>query len=170
MINFLCDVLDRRNEDQIVRLRSYKLAIRFHAIEEEQGIFFPLFRNAMYGYYYLEHNSGFVAVLDKGHIYKAYRDLDPVDIRPYIMYAPTEEGIIAKIKEARQHARPDALLHNFDYWSVQLRAALNPTLAVPHLQLYILSQKDAVIRLVKRLVYPVSFVRRNIRRVTSLFR
>ncbi|MFL9886096.1 hypothetical protein PQR66_23860 [Paraburkholderia agricolaris] len=170
MINFLCDVLDRRNENQIVRLRSYKFAIRFRAIEEEQGIFFPLFRNAMYGYYYLEHNSGFVALLDKGHVYKAYRDLDPVDISPYILYAPTEDAIIEKIKEARQHARPDALLHNFDYWTVLLRPALNPVAAFPHLQLRILSQKEAVIRMVKRLVFPISFVRRNINRVLSIFR
>lgn len=170
MINFLCDVLDRRNEDQITRLRSYKLAIRFRAIEEEQGIFFPLFRNAMHGYYYLEHNYGFVAVLDKGHIHKAYRDLDPVDISPYVLYAPTEVEIIAKIKEASQRARPDALFYNFDYWSVDLRAALNPIMMLPHLQIWILSQKEAVIRLAKNLMFPISFARRNVSRVLSLFR
>jgi len=170
MINFLCDVLDRRNEDQILRLRSYKLAIRFHAIEQEQGIFFSLFRNAMYGYYYLEHNSGFVAVLEKGHIYKAYRDLNPVDISPYILYAPTEEAIIAKIQAARGHAKPETLLHNFDYWSVQLRAALNPIMKFPHLQLWILSQKDETIYLIKRVMLPVSRARRNVSRVLSLFR
>lgn len=170
MINFLCDVLDARNEDRIVRLRSYKLATRFHSVEQEQGIFSPLFRNAMHGYYYFEHNSGFVAVLDKSRAYMAYRDLDPADTAPYILYAPTEDAIIEKIVDARKDADAVSLIHNFDYWSVQLRPALNPIMKFPDLQLRVLSQREAVIRLVKNMVSPLSFVRRNVGRLMLLFR
>ncbi|WP_134166257.1 hypothetical protein [Paraburkholderia caballeronis] len=170
MINFLCDVMDERNEDKIVRLRSYKLAIRFNSVEQEQGIFFPLFRNAMHGYYYLEHNSGFVAVLDKSNVHMAYRDLDPLDRAPFILYASTEDAIIEKIIDSKSDI--DALIfhHNYDYWSVQLRPALNPVLKFPDIQLWILSQPETAIRMLKKLLYPASFFRRNIGRLMRLFR
>jgi hypothetical protein len=170
MINHLCDVLDRSNEDRAKRLKAYKLAARFRAIEEDQGIFSILFRNAAYGYYYYEHNSGFTAVLDKAHIYKAYRDLDPVDLNPYILYSPTEEQLLAKIMQVRQQARPEALLHNFDYFNVHLHSAPNPMMRLPHLQLWLLSQKEAVIRLVKRVMFRIAAGRRNVSLVLSLFR
>jgi hypothetical protein len=170
MINHLCDVLDKSNGDQVNRLKAYKLAIRFKAIEEDQGIFSILFRNAAYGYYYYEHNSGFVAVLEKALVYKAYRDLDPVDLNPYILYASTEEQLLEKIKQARQLARAEALLHNFDYFTVHLHSAPNPMTRLPHLQLWLLSQREAVIRLVKRVMFPVAVGRRNVSRVLSLLR
>jgi hypothetical protein len=169
MINFLCDVLDRRNDDQAVRLRSYKLAIRFKAIEEEQGAFSPLFRNAMFGYYYFEHNSGFVAVLDKHHVWRAYRDLDPYEIAPFILYAATEAELIEKIKSTHAKAKPELLVQHFGYANVELRRALKPIMALPNLQIFIFSQREAVIRLFKRLLRPVLTVRRNVSRVASLF-
>lgn len=170
MINFLCDVLDKRNEDQILRLKSYKLALHFRTVEESQGIFSILFRNAAYGYYYFEHNVGFVAVLDKGQMHKAYRDLDPVDISPYFLYAPTEAELIEKIKDARQRAKPETLLHNFDYFGVELRPALNPTLSRPNLQLFVLSQREEVIRFIKKSLRFVMVSRKNMSHVLTLLK
>lgn len=170
MINFLCDVLDRRNDDQIKRLNSYKFAIRFKSVEEEQGIFSILFRNGAYGYYYYEHNSGFVAMLDKGPIHFGYRDLDPVDMAPFILYAPTEEQLIEKIKAARAIAKPEYLLHHFDYVQVRLRAALRPAMRFPHLQLWLLSQKEGLIVLIKKRLRPIVSARRTLSKALSIFR
>lgn len=170
MINFLCDVLDSRNEDQILRLRAYKLAIRYRAIEEQQGAFSPLFRNAKYGYYYFEHNDGFVAVLDKQSIHKAYRDLDPYDISPYLLYAGTEAELLERMRAVQKDALPEALMGHFEYGSVELRPALNPIMKYPHIQLRILSQREAVIGLIKDLLRPISRIRRNIGRLALLFR
>lgn len=170
MINFLCDVLDKRNEDQVKRLKSYKFAVRFKAIEDDVGIFSIIFRNAAYGYYYYEHNSGFVAVLDKRMVHNAYRDLDPVDLNPYFLYAPTEPELIEKMKEAHSSAKAETFLQNFDYFGVTLHPALKPMMRFPHVQLWLFSQRDAVIRLVKGLSKPAIFVRRNVQRLLSVIR
>jgi hypothetical protein len=169
MINFLCDVLDKRNEDQIKRLNSYKFAIRFKSIEEDQGIFSILFRNAAYGYYYFEHNSGFVAMLDKGPVHFAYRDLDPVDISPFVLYAATEEELLEKIKAARLTAKPEDLLRNFEYFGVQLHPALRPAMRFPHLQLWLLSQREGLIFRIKRALRPIALARRNLNALLSIF-
>ncbi len=83
--------------------------------------FHPFFHNAAYGYYIYEHNYGFVAVLDKRNVHRAYRDLDPVDLSPYILYAPTQDELIARIKESREHSSSQSLINFFDYKDVHLK-------------------------------------------------
>jgi hypothetical protein len=169
MIRLLCDVLDKSNDDQESRLRGYKFAIRFSSVEGEQGIFSTLYRNSAYSYNWYEHNAGFVAVLDKGPIHRAFRDLDPIDLSPYFLYASTEEELIEKIKVARQKADPDVLFKHYDYFSVNLRSAPSPVMRWPTLQLWILSQRESFIALVKSVTMAAGKVRRCIRHLRSLF-
>ncbi len=144
MINDLCTVLSLENLDSKSRLLSYKHAISFRAVEESQGEFSILFRNAFHGYYIFEHVEGFVAVLNKSHIYKAYRDIDPVDIYPFILYSRSEKDLLEKIVNARVDVPGEILVNNLDYFAVTLREHVNPVLRLPDLQLIILSKSDRV--------------------------
>ncbi len=146
MINHLCEVLDKRTNDKLSRILAHKLSIYFRVTEEIDDPFSPVFHNAAYGYYIYEHNYGFVAVLDKRNVHRAYRDLDPVDLSPYILYAPTQDELIARIKESREHSSSQSLINFFDYKDVHLKEEPYPMRIWPSLQLWIWSKDDTFIR------------------------
>ena len=109
MIDAMCEVLDKRLTDPKERLLAYKRATKFRYTEAGQGEFSPLFFGSAYGWAIHQHRVGYVAVLRKGEIFKAYRDLDPFDLDPLILFAKTELEIREKIDRARATIRPDWL-------------------------------------------------------------
>jgi hypothetical protein len=165
MIEHLCLVLAGANRDARVRLLGYKLAHKFLGVEQQMGTFLILFRNAAHGYYIFEHNVGFVALLRKFEAHRAYRDLDPVDVYPFILYAPTEEEIRAKIAKARLDVRPQIFMDNFDYFGVTLREPHNPILAFPNAQISIWSLPAFVRRRIMAVLLAGGRVVRFLRRV-----
>lgn len=154
MIRELCKALDVSVTSPTERLRAYKMARKFFAVELSLGTFAVLFVNAFYGFSCYEHVNGFVAVLRKDDVHRAYRDVDPVDVHPFILYAPTMDLLVEKIARARGDVPARDLLDNFDYEPVELRAAIQPLLMLPRLQCWLYSRPEIVSRVLAGLFRP----------------
>ncbi len=170
LVKFLCKVLSRENGNVRERLKMYKLALKFRAVEVDQGVFSILFRNAFYGYYCYEHNLGFVAVLNKNLVHYAYRDVDPVDIYPNILYAASENLLLEKIEKARIDVDVNDMLNNFEYLTVALKEQIPPCLCLPRLQSFVFSRPEVIVRLVLAMAQPLRRIYIRTRNILAALR
>lgn len=165
MVAQLCEVLAATPMSARERLLAYKLAGKYYGVELANGEFATLFVNAFHGYYCYEHVNGFVAVLRKADIRHAYRDVDPVDAHPLMLFAPTMENLVAKIVRARMEIRAEVLLDNFEYMPVVMRESVAPILALPRVQLWLYSKPEIVRESLAAVLRPLRWVRWALRKI-----
>jgi hypothetical protein len=148
IIQSACVVLDARLVDPTERLLNFKKA--HHLLGWERDVspaLLKYFRFSTMGYYVLEHRLGYVAALDKVSFEEAYRDIDPYDIAPYVIYAETETKIRQKIAKIVSNSRNAATLNSHNrYYNVYLASEPEFMLYFPQIQLWFLSQPDGIKR------------------------
>ena len=131
-------MLENSADGPKIRLEAYKSAYEIWRHQHEHGLFSPLFRTSVRGFHIYEHRLGYVAVLQKDRIHLAYRDLDPQDFPPYLLYSETEAGVREKIAACYQNEKyADTLWRNWDYFSVYLRKPEFKPTKFPRLQTHL---------------------------------
>lgn len=159
LVDAVCTVLDCEMLDATARLRAYYIAHACLRHEGQHGGFSILFAGSMRGYHIYEHRVGFVAVLQKDRIHFGYRDLDPVDLCPYLFFASSQEELRAKLNATNSTANNVIIWQHIQYFDVTLRGREEYMLNYPEIQLKLLtsnrrSRQKALRRLERALRHP----------------
>jgi hypothetical protein len=139
LFDSLCTVLDANVSDLNSRIVAFRRADEIMQREARHGGFSILFCGSASGYYIYRHRIGFVAVLAKKRVHLAYRDLDPVDIVPYLLFGKTEEMVRRKITSALSEQNAQIIWNYLEYVRVQLQRDEEITVKFPRLQAKLLA-------------------------------
>jgi hypothetical protein len=135
LIDALCNTIEAGDTDSASRLAAFETAHDIWRHEQEHGLFAKLFLSSTNGYHIYEHRNGFVAILQKDRIDLGYREIDPIDFEPYLLYGPTEAAIRKKIHECCAEARyTNIIWENYNYFGVSLREPQEKPIRAPQLQ------------------------------------